>query len=300
MPGEVRRPKVSVVMSVYNDEAYLSEAIESILNQTFTDFEFLITNDGSTDSSRDIILSYKDPRIGLVDNEDNLGLPVSLNNGIRLARGEYVARQDADDISLPERLEHQVSLLDNKHDVGLVGCHWKLIDIDGRVFSQGTISGDHASILEALIPNRVKFPHGCYFVRKHVLDSIGGYDERFFYTQDYDLLLRISQSFHLSVIPSPLYKLRVRSSSSNLKTLCQAEYRSFARQKYDNGESSVAIPPLAEIMNSVSSKVQVRKNSQARYWYSLARQTGPRNVKKTALYLTKACWQTVKSLFGTS
>ena len=97
-----KRPRVSVLMSVWNGERYLRQAIESILNQTFRDFEFLIVNDGSTDGSRDIILS-NDNRIRLLDNEANLGLTTSLNRGLELATGEYIARQDADDISLPER-----------------------------------------------------------------------------------------------------------------------------------------------------------------------------------------------------
>ena len=94
-------PKVTVLMSVYNSEKFLRESINSILEQTFKDFEFLIINDGSTDSSREIILSYNDPRITLFDNKNNIGLTKSLNKGLDLAKGEYIARQDADDISLP-------------------------------------------------------------------------------------------------------------------------------------------------------------------------------------------------------
>ena len=99
------RPKVSVLMSVYNGERYLREAVESILNQTFTDFEFIIIDDGSTDSSRAILASFDDPRIVLLQNETNIGLTRSLNEGLSLARGKYIARQDADDASLLERLE---------------------------------------------------------------------------------------------------------------------------------------------------------------------------------------------------
>src|SRR3990170_6306785 len=102
-------PEITVLMSVYNGERFLREAIESILNQTYRDFEFLIINDGSTDSSREIILSYNDPRIRLIDNELNIGLTRSLNKGLRLARGKYIARQDADDISFRKRLEKQVA-----------------------------------------------------------------------------------------------------------------------------------------------------------------------------------------------
>ncbi|HKQ33129.1 MAG TPA: glycosyltransferase family A protein, partial [Thermodesulfobacteriota bacterium] len=118
-------PKVTVLMTVYNGEKFLNEAIDGILNQTFRDFEFLIINDGSTDGSREIIKSYKDPRINLVDNESNIGLTASLNRGLSLAGGEYIARQDADDISLPERLEKQISILERNPDIALLGS-WYL------------------------------------------------------------------------------------------------------------------------------------------------------------------------------
>src|SRR4030067_2802339 len=107
-------PKVTVLMSVYNGEKYLEKAINSILNQTFTDFEFLIVNDGSTDGSVKIIESYNDHRIRLVHNEANIGLINSLNKGLDLAQGEYVARMDCDDISLTERLPKKVSFLEKK------------------------------------------------------------------------------------------------------------------------------------------------------------------------------------------
>ncbi|MBN2301281.1 MAG: glycosyltransferase family 2 protein, partial [Lentisphaerae bacterium] len=96
-------PKITVLMAVYNGERYVREAINSILGQTFADFEFLIINDGSTDHSRELISSYHDPRLRLIDNDHNLGLTKSLNRGIAAARGEYLARMDADDVSVPER-----------------------------------------------------------------------------------------------------------------------------------------------------------------------------------------------------
>ena len=106
------KPLVSVLMAVYNGEKYLLEAIESILNQTYTNFEFLIINDGSTDSTEEIILSYSDQRIRYIKNEQNLKLIASLNKGLDLAKGKYIARMDADDISLPDRLEKQVNFLE--------------------------------------------------------------------------------------------------------------------------------------------------------------------------------------------
>jgi len=118
-------PKVSVLMPVYNAEAYLEQAIGSILNQTYGDFEFLIINDGSTDGSRAIIKSFTDARIQLIDNESNLGISLSRNKGLDIARGEYIALMDSDDISLPQRLAKQVAFMDSHQECGVCGS-WLL------------------------------------------------------------------------------------------------------------------------------------------------------------------------------
>ena len=159
-------PRVSVVMSVYNGTRYLSEAMNSILGQTLSDFEFIIINDGSTDSTRDIIVSHDDPRIRLIDNESNQGLPISLNKGIHTARGAYIARQDADDISLLERLEKQSVFLDEHGSVSVLGCWWTYLDIDGDTFSSGKIPNNDRIIQENLIRRNVKFPHGSLMFRR--------------------------------------------------------------------------------------------------------------------------------------
>src|SRR5438093_5990647 len=114
-------PNVTVLMPVYNAERYLRAAMDSILTQTFSDFEFLIMNDTSTDASRSIITSYRDARIRLIDNEQNLGLTRTLNKGLRVCAGNYVARHDADDIACPERLALQIAFLEEHKDVGLLG-----------------------------------------------------------------------------------------------------------------------------------------------------------------------------------
>ena len=117
----MNEPMVTVLMAVYNGEKFLKEAMESILTQTFTDFEFLIINDGSTDNSVKIIEEFNDPRIRLIHNEKNLKLIASLNKGISLAKGKYIARMDCDDISMPYRLEKEVDFLENSLEYGLVG-----------------------------------------------------------------------------------------------------------------------------------------------------------------------------------
>ena len=120
-------PMISVVMPVYNGEKYLREAIDSILNQTYTDFEFIILNDGSTDRTEEIILSYDDPRIVYVKNDKNLQIVKTLNKGIALAKGKYIARMDADDISLPERFEKQIGFMEQNLDISVCGSYLRTI-----------------------------------------------------------------------------------------------------------------------------------------------------------------------------
>ena len=114
-------PKVSVVMPAYNAEAYIGAAMESILSQSFGDFEFLILNDCSTDGTEAIIQSYDDPRIVYIKNEKNMGVAATLNKGLAAAQGEYIARMDADDFSLPQRFEKQVAYLDAHPEVVVLG-----------------------------------------------------------------------------------------------------------------------------------------------------------------------------------
>ena len=133
--------KATVLMPVYNAEKYVAEAIDSILNQTFNDFEFLIINDGSTDNSLDIIKSYDDPRITIINNETNLGLSHTLNKGIELARGEYIIRMDADDISLSIRLEKQIEFMDSNQHIGICGSWIQTFDKSGNQSIWNKVTG---------------------------------------------------------------------------------------------------------------------------------------------------------------
>ena len=133
-------PKVSVVMPAYNAEKYIGEAIESILNQTFRNFEFIIINDGSVDRTKEIIQEYDDPRIVLLENDKNSGIVVTLNKGVDAATGEYIARMDADDIALSNRIEQQVMFLNTHRNIGVVGSALQIfgeeIDTQNRFFSR--------------------------------------------------------------------------------------------------------------------------------------------------------------------
>ena len=243
-------PKISVVMSVYNAAQYLREAIDSILTQTLPDLEFIIINDGSKDSSSEIIKSYKDSRIRFLENKSNIGLPKSLNKGIKIAKGNYIARQDADDISMPGRLKYQCDYLENNPEIGLVGSWWEYIDLDGDAFQIGQIPNNNYLIKKLMVENNIKFPHGSVMLIKSSFDEIGGYDERFHFTQDLDLWLRMSKVFDFASIELPLYKWRVSPKLNTGKIQAQEHYRNFAYKKFFSGKY-LKIPKVYNSYNQI-------------------------------------------------
>jgi len=226
-------PEVSVVMSVYNSEEYLREAVSSILEQTFSNFEFIIIDDGSNDDSAKILTGYadKDERVVILKNENNIGLTKSLNLGIARARGRYVARMDADDISLPDRLEKQLMKIKNDPKIKAVGCDVVLIDESGN-----DVKIVHLPAVDQLsekIKYRNCLVHGSLLFEKKALESVGFYDERFEMAQDYDLLLRLSKTSVLGVVCEPLYKLRRgKNNLSTKKFLKQIYFTALAKSNY--------------------------------------------------------------------
>ncbi len=216
-------------MSVYNSEKYLQEAVDSILNQTFKDFEFIIINDGSTDRTKEILESYQDHRIILI-NQENMGLTKSLNKGISLAKGEYIARQDADDISLPERLEKQLEFLERYNNITLLGTAVKIIDEKGIYIHTRKYPIDYSSIRK-FIKKDNPFSHGSVMFRRKCFLEMGGYREIFFIAQDYDLWLRFAEKYEVANLSTPLYIRRFNPLSISLKNIVlQRRMGIFSRQ----------------------------------------------------------------------
>jgi hypothetical protein len=202
-----------MVMAVYNGERFLREAIDSILAQEYTDFELIIVDDGSTDRSREIIGSYQDARIVVVENKRNLGLARSLNRGLAVARGEYIARQDADDVSLPNRLSRQVAFLDARPSVALVGSAHAEIDDSGRVVREVDAHCEHTTIAWALL-FFCPFVHSAVMFRRAlVLENVGFYDPAYQYSMDFDLWARIAARYRVANLPEPLVRLRLHDRS---------------------------------------------------------------------------------------
>jgi glycosyltransferase involved in cell wall biosynthesis len=200
----VDNPKISVIMSVYNGERYLKEAIESILGQTFTDFEFIIVDDASTDSSPEIMRSYSDTRIRIIKNRTNIGLTRSLNMALEQAHGELVARQDDDDISLPERFAKQIRYFMEHPETAVLGTSIYIIDENGGKQGKRILSEDPSI-------NNFQggwFAHGSVMFQSQIVRRLGGYNELFRYSQDFDLWLRIARHYPVRGLPQLLYMLR--------------------------------------------------------------------------------------------
>lgn len=186
-------PRVTVLLPAYNAARHLRDALESLLGQTFAEFELVVVNDGSTDSTVEILRSCSDPRIRVVENPANLGLAASLNRGLSIARAELVARMDADDVAHPRRLERQVAHLDAHLDVALLGTQAWLIDERGACRGEIAHGRGHDAIRwELLLDNA--FLHTSVMFRRGVVQELGGYDESFHYGEDFDLWSRLVHS----------------------------------------------------------------------------------------------------------
>lgn len=219
-----RPPRISVVMPVHNGETYLPLAIESILRQTFTDFEFIILDDGSTDRSRAILDFYarSDGRVRPILCAHR-GITAILNDGLAAARGEFIARMDADDISLPERLATQLRFLDNQPEVVALGSALEVIDPDGDPIHIMRWPGDHEEIDRRLLLGQGGLPHPAALMRRRTLNDAGGYREQFVVAQDKDLWLRLAERGRLANLAEPL--LRYRQHLRSISSLRQDEQR---------------------------------------------------------------------------
>jgi len=203
------RTKVSVIMAVYNGERYLEGAISSVLRQTFADFEFIVIDDGSSDATPEILsrIGREDSRIVVV-RQENRGQTLSLNRAVELAQGNYLARQDADDLSMAERLELQARYLDTHPSVAVLGTAAQVMDQKGAVIGNLSTPQGAAQVRDALLTVRATPVHGSVMMRKEALAAVGGYRDAFWVSQDFDLWLRMAERFDLDNIPLMLYRWR--------------------------------------------------------------------------------------------
>jgi glycosyltransferase involved in cell wall biosynthesis len=229
-------PKISVILPVYNGEKYLAEAINSILSQTYRDFELIIVNDCSSDGTSEILSTYIDERIRIINNSSNLKLSRSLNKGIETAQGQFIARMDADDVSLPERFEKQVAFLEGHPEIGVVGCWVRRID------EKGNITG---KIFRETRPEAIKWelffgtpvPHPTVMIRAAVIKRAGGFSNDISAAVDYECWTRLVKTTKFANLAEflLLYRMHTENMSSKyhfdqirtvrrLQELSMAEY----------------------------------------------------------------------------
>lgn len=203
---------VSILMSVYNGERFVRQAVESLLAQTYRDFELLIVDDASTDGTHEILeeLTEHDRRIRILTNSNNLGLTKSLNVALRQAQGDLIARMDADDIALPTRLEKQIAFLEGHPDIDVVGTAYEWIDEDGHAIGRPNVITDPNDIHRTL-PRTNPLLHSSVVMRRPALDRASGYDESYRRAQDYDLWLRLSRTSRMANLPEILMQKRLLS-----------------------------------------------------------------------------------------
>lgn len=297
-------PRVTVLMCVYNDELHVAAAIESILAQSYTDFELLIIDDGSTDRTPQILRSYAaaDSRIR-VFSQANVGTTKSANRGLELARGEYVARLDSDDISLPHRLGVEVDFLDRHPEVGLVGGGSYLIDAGGHIVGRRNICPRNPALA---LRSRCIYQQSDVMFRRDVVRSVGGYRSKFHNAQDYDLWLRISEKVKIAKLPDMLGLWRINPGGYTLARAAEQRYESrvvrrLARERRSSGKDSyeLATPtPPSLHRKSISEEaylvwlgsvmVQDGRRSEARATLTRAHRLRPSPRTRLGLLLTFA------------
>jgi len=225
-------PALSVVMPVYNAEGFVHEALESILKQTFKDFEFIIVDDGSTDKTGEILLEYaqRDDRIRLYTQE-NSGLIASLNRYCRVAKGRYIARMDADDISLPTRFEKQFRFLEGRPDIGVLGTWIRDMDPKGTLHTVWPVPTDPAVIRWFLMFGNC-IAHASVMMRRDVLERAGYYRPKALHVEDYDLWIRVSELTGVANYPEVLvyYRLSDDSVSGRNRDLQEHHARELRRR----------------------------------------------------------------------
>jgi glycosyltransferase involved in cell wall biosynthesis len=208
-------PAVSIVMPVYNAEAYLAEAINSMLNQSFSDFELIIINDGSRDKSGELIKSFTDPRIRYLENDENQGVIFTLNKGIQVCKAPLMARMDADDISLPERIEKQSAFMHAHPSAAVVASKVELINEQGKPIGYWKEDNAHSSLQEIreFLPVNNCIAHPSIMARTSIMKEMTYMDHQPG-AEDYDLWLRVcAKGLEIHKIPEVLLEHRILPSS---------------------------------------------------------------------------------------
>lgn len=281
MPADIL---VSVVMSVFNGEQFLAEAVDSILNQSFSDFEFILIDDGSADRSGAILDSYqqKDSRLR-VYHQDNAGRVVSLNRGCSIARGKYIARMDQDDIAVRDRLMWQLDFMEKHPEVAVLGGAVEFIDASERTFFVSRYPvGDHE--IKSVLGRYCPVWHPTVLMRRDVFISVDGYRAFGRDAEDYDLWLRIAERSQLANLKAVLLKYRIHGGQESWRNFKQQTLSALAAQTAAASRRNGNPDPLISVGQITASFLATLGVSEAAQQRAL-----------TATYLT---WIRIMSLMG--
>jgi glycosyltransferase involved in cell wall biosynthesis len=246
-------PNISVIMSVFNGERYIARALMSILSQTYADFELILIDDGSTDSTAQIVSQVKDIRLKF-HRQENRGLTKTLNKALSLAKGRWIARHDADDFSICTRFMEQVDFLDKNPSVGLLGTSCFIQPekhgIINEVYDYPEL---HEEILRAF-PVYNPFVHGSVMVRRDLLEAHGGYNESYRYVQDYELWSRILPTTQSHNLSSPLYVRSIHSEASQMSVDKEPIFNEIKSAYLKKSDCIPQVNPTNGSMRTINSK----------------------------------------------
>lgn len=221
------KPKISVIMSTFNSLPYLKDAVNSILRQSYSNFEFIIVDDASTDKSWEFLSSIKDKRIILIKNSKNHGLALSLNKALRISKGEYIARMDADDISHPKRFEKQLIFLNKNKNIDICGTWAHIINEQGKIVGEKKYPLNDQEIKRSIkwFPALI---HPTWMARRKIYNDLKGYRGYFDYAEDYDFLVRALDKYNMANISMKLVywrSIETRRSFYEMAKIIDADYR---------------------------------------------------------------------------
>ncbi len=261
------KPKISLIIGVYNGAGKLRESLDSILSQTFSDFEIVIVNDASTDETATVLSEYavRDTRIKIIINEKNFGLTKSLNRGIIASSGDYIARMDNGDISYPARFEKQVAFLDTHKEYCMVGSFANLTNDASVVIGVLQYPATNEEIVRKLIRHNL-FVHSSVMMRRSILEEVGFYNEAWRYAQDYELFFRMIQKGKVANIAEPLVSYRISeesiTKSKNKKQVMfaiRARQEAIRRGQYSIFTTIFLIPPFIGYLLPYGVKGKIKK-----------------------------------------
>jgi len=284
------QPLISVVVGAYNEEGCLAATIQSLLGQSFSDYEIIIVDDGSTDKTAEIAKSFEDTRIKVIDIDENIGLPNALNYGIRESEGKYIARADADEYSDPFRLQKQRSALEANSSVQAVGCWYTTIGPDNGRVATVQVPPNRDYGVNDLLNRGPGVAHGSVMMRKEAVKRVGGYRGEFTLAQDYDLWLRMADEFGdgwLDIVPEVLYERRVEAQQlekRELQRLFAETARKCARRRQQGQDDVGLLEQLSDRAPDVESRSFNSRVATGMYHYLQANhllEQGNRTASRT-------------------